>query len=231
MKRITIFVVLVMAMVLCLALTGCGQNTDKQEPSNSAATSDDGGKGEVTNTEPTKDTASNSSSVDNFNPKRDASGLYVYDVQGHEIRTRTNVWDYIGTVKVDGVPYENYFKLYRLAEDLGYDEMYNLDGLYKHVLDDGRYFYSGFQHDGSSGESNITSGIRNADNSIISSGVLRVSPYNSSAMEYRYNIGDYKINLDMIILCTYSMEYYADGNTGKCWEDIFGVNSPTIDMR
>ena len=30
-KRITVFVVLIMAMVLCLALTGCGQKTDKQE--------------------------------------------------------------------------------------------------------------------------------------------------------------------------------------------------------
>lgn len=30
-KRITVFVALIMAMVLCLALTGCGQNTDKQE--------------------------------------------------------------------------------------------------------------------------------------------------------------------------------------------------------
>lgn len=30
-KRITVFVVLIMTMVLCLALTGCGQKTDKQE--------------------------------------------------------------------------------------------------------------------------------------------------------------------------------------------------------
>ena len=30
-KRITVFVVFIMTMVFCLALTGCGQNTNKQD--------------------------------------------------------------------------------------------------------------------------------------------------------------------------------------------------------
>ena len=34
-KRIAVFVVLIMTMVLCLALTGCGQNTNKQDATTS----------------------------------------------------------------------------------------------------------------------------------------------------------------------------------------------------
>lgn len=227
MKRITIFVVLVMAMVLCLALTGCGQNTDKQEPSNSAATSDDGGKGEVTDTEPTKDTTSGSSSVDNFNPKQDASGLYVYDVQGHEIRTRTNIWNYIGEAKINGEPVQNFFSLSVLAEKLGYTEKYTADGAYKSILDDGSYIYAGFQYDSGTKTSYIVSGKRSASNDGIASGALYVKPYNFDKMGYLYQ-KDHYVNLDMIILCVYSMEYYADGNTGNCWEEIFGETTPTI---
>lgn len=229
MKRITIFVVLVMAMVLCLALVGCGQNTDKQDAGNTAPVSnDEGGKGKIDDTNPTQNAEpADNGQIDNFNPKQDASGLYVYDVQGHEIHMGINIWDYINDITIDDEVIHDFFYLKFLAKDLGYAEKYNLDGLYKKTFEDGSYAIGGFQHDGSSGESHITASLIDANENSLGAGGLYVEPYNLSKMTYQYNKG-YYINLDMIILCAYSMEYYANGTTGDCWVDIFGEQLPRI---
>ena len=169
------------------------------------------------------------SNVDNYHPKQDSDGMYVFNVQGHEIRLKTNIWNYIGDAKIGGETVHNYFSLEVIAEKLGYDRKESADGVYRHDNDDGSYIFAGFQHDGGSNTSQISSGRISSDNKTsYGVGPMIFEPYDFSKMDYYY-YSTYPVSLDMIILCTYSMEYYADGNNGNCWENIFGETTPRIE--
>lgn len=249
-KRISIFVVL--SMVLCISLSGCAQNTGEQdvnqssgqtsaqteasEPDVSSTSSTDSlpGFNSDTGDRAIMDESNNlddigvssggeliQSNVDNYNPQQNSDGMYVFNVQGHEIRLKTNIWNYIGDAKIGSETVHNYFSLSVLAEQLGYEGVYTADGTYKHDNGDGTYIYAGFQHDGGSNVSYIQCGKRTSTNDAIATDLAYVEPYDFSKMDFCY-YSDYPINLDMIILCTYSMEYYADGNNGSCFSEIFG---------
>ena len=97
-KRITVFVVLIMAMVLCLALTGCGQKTDKQD-----ATTNDSHPGESFDTGDSSimDGTNNPGGIiqsddDSSNGANgNADGTYSWQVGGQTLTTKINVRDYI----------------------------------------------------------------------------------------------------------------------------------------
>lgn len=248
-KRIAIFVVL--AMVLCLALTGCGQSDKRTDGTGNVVENgrDDGfdfDTGDSSIMDGTNNPGGDSEdypdggawneahggdstgSIDNTNPKQDASGKYVYTVQGHEIKLRVNIWDYIKWVKVDGVQVDNVLYVDELASFYGYDENYNSNGAYKHKNDDGTVIHAGFEYDATNEVSHITCGKRNSDGSNLGSGAVHVVPYDAGAMDYYWYYVNRPINMDMIILCAYAMEYYADGNQGNCFEEIFGEMSPNL---
>ena len=98
-KRFEIAVAFIMVVVLCLALTGCGQNTSKPATSNNDVTQPDvgGGENHESDTTATQEPTAPSASIDNKNPQQDANGMWVFEVRGHEVKLHTNVWDYIGT--------------------------------------------------------------------------------------------------------------------------------------
>ena len=97
-KRITVFVVFIMAMVLCLALTGCGQNTNKQD-----ATTNDSHPGENFDTGDSSimDGTNNPGGIiqsddDSSNGANgNADGTYSWQVGGQTLTTKINVRDYI----------------------------------------------------------------------------------------------------------------------------------------
>ena len=262
MKK-SIALLLALTMLLCLALTGCGQNTDTQEANSGSnaeqsATADNDSSNEDFNTgdstimdgtnNPGDDFplgndesipdggaeweathgGGSSGGIDNTNPKQDASGMYVYTVQGHEIKLRVNIWDYIGWIKVNGVQIDDVFKVDKLAEYYGYDEKYNSDGAYKHVNSDGTMIYAGFEYGGTPSVTHIVGAYGTADKkTLFGSGAVHIYPYDLDLMDYSYSI-ERPISMDMIILCAYAMEYYADGNQGNCFEEIFGERAPNL---
>ena len=55
---------------------------------------------------------------------------------------------------------------------------------------------------------------------------LKVEPYDFSQMNY--DSKGFPVNMDMIILCAYCMEYYSVHDSGDCWLDVFWEITPTI---
>lgn len=247
-KRIAIFVVL--AMVLCLALTGCGQSDKKGE--NVGAVEDGVGAGDTVNSEvgdnfdtgdwvimdgsnnsgddlgDYKDATNgndesipdggawneaqgggSSGSIDNANPKQDASGMYIYEVRGHEVKLSFNIWDYIGTEKT-----ANYFKLITLANYFGYDEKYNFDGLWMNKHDDGSLVYVGFQH-----HTEGTTDIYVGTNTGLKTAVT-YNFYDYDSMEYVYDNPHKPISFEFILLCAYAIEYNSDGIKNDTFDSI-----------
>ena len=144
-KRFGIAVAFIMVIVLCLALTGCGQNTSKPATSTNDVVQPavSGGENHEENTTSTQEPVSPPAGIDNKNPQQDVNGLWVFEVRGHEVKLRTNIWDYIGTDET-----ANFFRLTSLARDLGYTERYNYDGLHMNKRSDGTLVFVGFQeHD------------------------------------------------------------------------------------
>ena len=94
-KRFGIAVAFIMVIVLCLALTGCGQNTSKPATSNNDVVQPDvsGGENHEENTTSTQEPVSPPAGIDNKNPQQDVNGLWVFEVRGHEVKLRTNIWD------------------------------------------------------------------------------------------------------------------------------------------
>ena len=131
-------------MILCLALTGCGQSKKNAASSQTAQSSSEPAVLTVKNyaTSETDDDHNESpdepemSSSDisqeipadepedesddgigtNENPKKNEDGWYLYDVDSRQIALKTNIWDYISTV--DG---KKVFDALKMAEDLGWE--------------------------------------------------------------------------------------------------------------
>ena len=225
--KITVALLLALTMVLSLALVGCGQKDDSSGDSSSVATEQPAATDEPTATpEP-------EGNVDNKNPKQDADGMYVYNVQGHEIKLSFNVWDYISWVKVNGEQIDNVFYVNRLAEDLGYTiEDPDIAACYfSRYVDGYEVVRAGlWPQGGGNYETIITYRLRESEDKWTWYRSVSVSPYDLDAMTYHNCtlIEQYPINLDMIILCAYCLEYYSVRDTGDCWEDIFGEINVTI---
>ena len=122
-KRIVFFIALL--MILCLALTGCGQRDGNAGATNNG--SEMGDPGDNQNQETTVvDVPDDYDIGTNEHPKKDADGWYTYMLDDREINLKTNIWDYIyndGGKKV--------FDAIKMAEDLGWEWAYidktNLD--------------------------------------------------------------------------------------------------------
>ena len=246
-KRITVFVVLM--MVLCLALTGCGQNTNRTDEGignkveDGVGAGDDTGRSEspgedfVTGDSVIMDGSnnpngttpdSNLSKVDNKNPQQDSNGMYIYNVQGHEIKLSVNIMDYIGWINLNGVRYENYFNVDWLAEDFGYDEVYLPNEAYmKHRDDVDGLVFAGFRYNSDFKTTEIIGGYDSMDTGYLEHGDVFIEPYDTSYMEYIYG-GGYPISLDMMILCAYNFEFYSTHTSEYAWIDIFGEKVPRI---
>ncbi len=117
-KRIACLIALL--MILCLALSGCGQRdnetgaieTDTELSGNSATME----LGETT--EPNISDVNNGGAaahVFGYDDSRIIDGKYEFMVGEYQFLLRTNIWDYI--VKEDGA---YVFKAYKLAQDLGW---------------------------------------------------------------------------------------------------------------
>ena len=194
-KRFGIAVAFIMVIVLCLALTGCGQNTSKPATSNNDVVQPDvsGGENHEENT--------TSTGIDNKNPQQDVNGLWVFEVRGHEVKLRTNIWDYIGTDET-----ANFFRLTSLARNLGYTERYNYDGLHMNKRSDGTLVFVGFQEHDLGASTEIMVGT---ETGIWSS--VRYQNYDTSKMEYVYENNHFPVSFEFIVLCTYALEYNQDG--------------------
>lgn len=115
-KRITVFVVFIMTMVFCLALTGCGQNTNKQDATTNEShpgenfdtgdssimdgTNNPGGIVQSDDDSYADDAAkdredSSTNNDDNSDTNRNADGTYSWQVGGQTLTTKINVRDYI----------------------------------------------------------------------------------------------------------------------------------------
>ena len=202
-KRFEIAVAFIMVVVLCLALTGCGQNTSKPATSNNDVTQPDvgGGENHESDTTATQEPIAPSASIDNKNPQQDANGMWVFEVRGHEVKLRTNIWDYIGTNET-----ANFFRLTSLARDLGYTERYNYDGLHMNKRSDGSLVFVGFQEHDFGASTEIMVGT---ETGIWSS--VRYQSYDASKMEYVYENSHFPVSFEFIVLCTYALEYNQDG--------------------
>ena len=116
-KRIVISIALL--MILCLALTGCGQRDNNAGASQTNNSSGMGDPGDADNQENPTSVPDDSSDYDlgtNENPKKNEDGWYLYDVDGRQIALKTNIWDYIyddGGYRV--------FDAIKMAEDLGWE--------------------------------------------------------------------------------------------------------------
>ena len=249
MKK-SIALLIILTMVLGLALAGCdtpdvsdSSTTNQNTAASNDNSSDDFDTGDSTimdgtnNPDGDKEEApqegNGDSNIDNKNPQQDADGMYVYNVQGHEIKLSFNIWDYINWIKLDGVQIDDAaFYIYTLAEDLGYtveDPDYS-QGYYGRYVDGYEVVRVGFNPQGGTDETYVSYRLREEDGSWAWYTNLLVSPYDLDVMTY-YNVktgGQYPINLDMIILCAYCMEYYSVNDTGDCWMEIFGETSPII---
>ncbi len=180
-KRFGIAVAFIMVIVLCLALTGCGQNTSKPATSNNDVVQPDvsGGENHEENTTSTQEPVSPPAGIDNKNPQQDVNGLWVFEVRGHEVKLRTNIWDY-------------------------YEEPYNADGLYMRKNSDGTLVYVGFQHH-TEGSCDVMVGT---DRGTVAS--VRYANFDASQMEYVTDTIKYPVSLEFCILCTYALEYNQD---------------------
>lgn len=199
-KRITVFVVLIMAMVLCLALTGCGQNTNKQD-----ATTNDSHPGENFDTgdssimdgtnNPGSITQSDDDSSNGANGNAD--GTYSWQVGGQTLTTKINVRDYIHGGSWD---------IKAMSEVLGYSpvEAYGIVDT-THYLNSGspivdidfeaiNSFYGDFYV--------MTYASKDSEN--ILSYIVRCG---HSGEEYNFGSGDIKVPFELIVAYAYACEH------------------------
>ena len=219
-KRITVFVVLIMAMVLCLAITGCGQKTDKQD-----ATTNDSHPGENFDTgdssimdgtnnpggiiqsdddsyaddaaKDREDSGSNDS-TNSSDANRNADGTYSWQVGGTTITTKINVMDYI-----DG----NVWRANEMASALGWDPIaMKIDGSYDVSMKSKKpanYRSNGlliYYSDAGSTCNGISGHIQGGDLTFdISFGA-------NGDYSYRMNDADFYWTIDEIVCFAYAME-------------------------
>ena len=160
-----------------------------------------GGENHEENTTSTQEPVSPPAGIDNKNPQQDVNGLWVFEVRGHEVKLRTNIWDYIGTDET-----ANFFRLTSLARNLGYTERYNYDGLHMNKRSDGTLVFVGFQEHDLGASTEIMVGT---ETGIWSS--VRYQNYDTSKMEYVYENNHFPVSFEFIVLCTYALEYNQDG--------------------
>ena len=117
-KRIAFLIALL--MILCLALSGCGQRDNN--PGAIKTDTEPGGNSEtmdpVETTEPNISDANiggTAARVFGYENSRIIDGKYEFMVGDYQFFLKTNIWDYI--VKEDGA---YVFKAYKLAQDLGW---------------------------------------------------------------------------------------------------------------
>ncbi len=199
-KRITVFVVLIMAMVLCLALTGCGQNTNKQD-----ATTNDSHPGENFDTgdssimdgtnNPGGITQSDDDSSNGTNGNAD--GTYSWQVGGQTHTTKINVRDYIHGGSWD---------IKAMSEVLGYSpiEAYGRVDT-RHYLNSGspivdinfeaiNSFYGDFY---------VTTYVSKDSENILSYDVR----CGHSGEEYNFGSSDIKVPFELIVAYAYACEH------------------------
>jgi len=218
-KRITVFVVFIMAMVLCLALTGCGQNTNKQ-----GATTNDSHPGESFDTgdssimdgtnNPGGITQSDDDSSNGANGNAD--GTYSWQVGGQTLTTKINVRDYIHGGSWD---------IKAMSEVLGYSpiEAYGRVDT-THYLNSGspivdidfeaiNGFYGDFYV--------MTYASKDSEN--ILSYCVRCG---HSGEEYNFGSGDIKVPFELIVAYAYACEHLnEDASTDPFAGVIPGVGS------
>lgn len=199
-KRITVFVVLIMAMVLCLALTGCGQKTDKQD-----ATTNDSHPGENFDTgdssimdgtnNPGSITQSDDDSSNGANGNAD--GTYSWQVGGQTLTTKINVRDYIHGGSWD---------IKAMSEVLGYSpvEAYG-------IVDTTHYLNSGspivdinFEAMNSFYDDFYVMTYASKDSEDILSYDVRCG---HSGEEYNFGSGDIKVPFELIVAYAYACEH------------------------
>lgn len=199
-KRITVFVVLIMAMVLCLALTGCGQKTDKQD-----ATTNDSHPGENFDTgdssimdgtnNPGSITQSDDDSSNGANGNAD--GTYSWQVGGQTLTTKINVRDYI---------HDGSWDIKAMSEVLGYSpvEAYGR-------VDTTHYLNSGspivdidFEAMNSFYDDFYVMTYASKDSEDILSYDVRCG---HSGEEYNFGSGDIKVPFELIVAYAYACEH------------------------
>ena len=225
-KRITVFVVLIMAMVLCLALTGCGQNTNKQD-----ATTNDSHPGENFDTgdssimdgtnnpggiiqsdddsyaddaaKDREDTSVNDNA--NSTANKNADGTYSWQIGGSTITTKINVMDYI-----DG----NVWHVNDMATALGWDKNKRADSPKPMTFqpDDTYDVYINFSDGGDHCNAII---IKGNNRSPIS---LALPPRTSG--DYTFNTQDYTMSFEGIVVFAYTCEYLTDNHTGNPFDGV-----------
>ena len=107
-----IFISIALLMILCLALSGCGQRGSNTNDSSNHATSQNEESTTVDNTDVETEEPTETETETETNPSNSDSGMYTYELHGGiTISCKTNVWDYI-----DG----NSFDFRTMAHDLGF---------------------------------------------------------------------------------------------------------------
>ena len=107
-----IFISIALLMILCLALSGCGQRGSNTNDSSNHATSQNEESTTVDNTDVETEEPTETETETETNPSNSDSGMYTYELHGGiAISCKTNVWDYI-----DG----NSFDFRAMAHDLGF---------------------------------------------------------------------------------------------------------------
>lgn len=225
-KRIAVFVVLIMAMVLCLAFTGCGQNTNKQDattndshPSENFDTGDssimDGtnNPGGIVQSDDdsyaddaAKDREDSNANDDASNgANRNADGTYSWQIGGSTITTKINVMDYI-----DG----NVWRANEMASALGWNPIaMKIDGSYDVSMKSKKpaNFKSNglliYYSDAGSKCNGISGHIEGGDLTFdISFGT------NSGDYSYRMNDADFYWTIEEIVCFAYAMEKMPNNN-------------------
>lgn len=194
-KRIAVFVVLIMAMVLCLALTGCGQNTDNR-PGENFDTGDSSIMDGTNNPEGTTQ-SNDSSETSEDNTENNTSDSYSWQVGGQNLTTKINVRDYI---------HDGSWDIKAMSEVLGYSpvEAYGRVDT-RHYLNGGSpiadinfaakdNFYGNFYV--------MTYASKDSEN-ILSYSVR----CGHSSEEYNFGSSDIKISFDLIVAYAYACEH------------------------
>ena len=199
-KRITAFVLLIMAMVLCLALTGCGQNTNKQD-----ATTNDSHPGENFDTgdssimdgtnNPGGITQSDDDSSNGANGNAD--GTYSWQVGGQTLTTKINVRDYI---------HDGSWDIKAMSEVLGYSpiEAYGRVDT-RHYLNSGSPIVDiNFEAMNSLYDDFYVMTYVSKDSENILSYDVRCG---HSGEEYNFGSSDIKVSFELIVAYAYACEH------------------------
>ena len=199
-KRIAVFVVLIMAMVLCLALTGCGQNTNKQD-----ATTNDSHPGENFDTgdssimdgtnNPGGITQSDDDSSNGANGNAD--GTYSWQVGGQTLTTKINVRDYI---------HDGSWDIKAMSEVLGYSpiEAYGRVDT-RHYLNSGSPIVDiNFEAMNSLYDDFYVMTYVSKDSENILSYDVRCG---HSGEEYNFGSSDIKVSFELIVAYAYACEH------------------------